>query len=208
MGAFPLLLLPTNEHQRIHPYWRQNLWLIHFFVHSFIIISRSQSLPATRRFHLSIENKMSSRTYNPSVSELNKAIAGYLAKDVSDNVQRSRNEIWGADVGLLARMTPCLTLPFPFSGVSRSTLVSPWCSLTPWFHLPPWQYHKAKDIHPHLKQDHPDWYLPERRVAKFTKRLKAGTPISDADEEMSVMSQRSGGSWGKLFSSKNLDKLV
>lgn len=129
-GGFPPLLLPTNEHQRIHPYWRQNLWLIHFFVHSFII-SRSQSLHATRRFHLSIENKMSSRTYNPSVSELNKAIAGYLAKDVSDNVQRSRNEIWGADVGLLARMTPCLTLPFPFSGVSRSTLVSPWCSLTP-----------------------------------------------------------------------------
>ena len=69
--------------------------------------------------------------------------------------------------------------------------------------ISPLQKYNAQDIHAHLKQDHKDWYLPERRVAKFTKRLKAGTPISDADEEKSVMSQGSlGGSLGRLFSSR------
>ena len=92
-GGFPPFA-PSNKRAPENSSILATKSLAHSFLRSFVHYI-SLSLHATRRFHLSIENKMSSRTYNPSVSELNKAIAGYLAKDVSDNVQRSRNEIWG-----------------------------------------------------------------------------------------------------------------
>ena len=52
-----------------------------------------------------------------------------------------------------------------------------------------------------LKKEHPTWKLPDRRVTKFIKRIKAGTPISMQEEEMSQ-----GGSFrnfiNKSFASK------
>mmetsp|Transcript_35271 Transcript_35271/g.73432 ORF Transcript_35271/g.73432 Transcript_35271/m.73432 type:complete len:164 (-) Transcript_35271:574-1065(-) len=41
-----------------------------------------------------------------------------------------------------------------------------------------------KDILATLKKEHPKWKLPDRRVKKFVKRQKAGTPMIEDDESV------------------------
>ncbi|KAL7570210.1 hypothetical protein ACA910_020637 [Epithemia clementina (nom. ined.)] len=63
-----------------------------------------------------------------------------------------------------------------------------------------------KEIHKTLVKEQPHWKLPERRVAKFVKRQKAGKPGDDDDSVApSVRSRSSLRSWMKKRSSRRLD---
>lgn len=43
-----------------------------------------------------------------------------------------------------------------------------------------------KDVSAKLKKENPSWRLPDRRVAKFVKRQKAGNPIGDDESVVST----------------------
>ena len=93
-GGFPPFVPSNKRAPREFIHCRQNLWLIYLFVHSFIIF-RSRSLHATIRFHISIENNMTMRTIQPSVEELNKAIASYLKKKPVSVSRKDRETKFG-----------------------------------------------------------------------------------------------------------------